>query len=51
MKKIMIVFGTRPEAIKMVPIIKQIEKSEELEGIVCATRTTQRYVRWSIRRI
>lgn len=29
MKKIMMVFGTRPEAIKMVPIIKEIEKEKE----------------------
>ena len=37
MKKIMIVFGTRPEAIKMVPIIKQIEKEADLKGIICTT--------------
>lgn len=28
MKKIMIVFGTRPEAIKMAPLIKAIDKDE-----------------------
>lgn len=37
MKKIMIVFGTRPEAIKMVPIIKQIEKEEGIKSIICTT--------------
>jgi UDP-N-acetylglucosamine 2-epimerase (non-hydrolysing) len=36
--KILVVFGTRPEAIKMVPVVKQIEKySELLELKVCVT--------------
>lgn len=37
MKKILIVFGTRPEAIKMAPVVKEIEKSFGLKGIVCVT--------------
>lgn len=37
MKKIMSVFGTRPEAIKMAPLVKQLEKTEGLESIVCVT--------------
>lgn len=37
MKKIMIVFGTRPEAIKMIPIIKEIEKEEEMQEIIVTT--------------
>ncbi len=37
MKKILSVFGTRPEAIKMVPVVKQIEKSPWLESVVCVT--------------
>lgn len=37
MKKIMVVFGTRPEAIKMIPIIKQIEKEKDLKLTVCTT--------------
>lgn len=38
MKKIMLVFGTRPEAIKMAPLVKEFEKhSEEFETIVCVT--------------
>ena len=37
MKKIMLVFGTRPEAIKMIPIIKQIEKEKDLKLTVCTT--------------
>ena len=36
-KKIFIVFGTRPEAIKMAPVVKEIEKHSELKGIVCVT--------------
>lgn len=36
-KKIMTIFGTRPEAIKMAPLIKQLKKSEFLEIIVCVT--------------
>ena len=37
MKKVMAVFGTRPEAIKMAPIIKEIEKRKNLECIVCVS--------------
>ncbi len=37
MKKIMTVFGTRPEAIKMCPLVNEIKKREELEVIVCVT--------------
>ena len=29
MKKIMLVFGTRPEAIKMAPLVKEFQKSPE----------------------
>ena len=35
--KVMTVFGTRPEAIKMAPLVKEIEKRDELESIVCVT--------------
>ena len=31
MKKIMCVFGTRPEAIKMAPVVKAIEQDENLQ--------------------
>lgn len=37
MKKIMVVFGTRPEAIKMCPLIKEIKKEIEYQMIVCVT--------------
>ena len=38
MKKIMLVFGTRPEAIKMAPLVKEFEKHpNEFETIVCVT--------------
>jgi len=35
--KVMSVFGTRPEAIKMCPLVKELEKHEEIESIVCLT--------------
>ncbi|MCI8561816.1 MAG: UDP-N-acetylglucosamine 2-epimerase (non-hydrolyzing) [Dorea sp.] len=37
MKKIMIVFGTRPEAIKMCPLVKELKTRESLNTIVCVT--------------
>jgi UDP-N-acetylglucosamine 2-epimerase len=38
MKKIMLVFGTRPEAIKMAPLIKEFQKfPEDFKTIVCVT--------------
>lgn len=38
MKKIMLVFGTRPEAIKMAPLVKEFQKNpESFETIVCVT--------------
>ena len=38
MKKIMLVFGTRPEAIKMAPLVKEFEKHpDEFNTIVCVT--------------
>ena len=37
MKKIMLVFGTRPEAIKMCPLVNELRKREELQTIVCVT--------------
>lgn len=37
MKKIMLVFGTRPEAIKMCPLVNELKNQKELETIVCVT--------------
>ena len=38
MRKIMLVFGTRPEAIKMCPLVKEFQKrADEFETIVCVT--------------
>jgi len=38
MKKVMLVFGTRPEAIKMAPLVKEFQKNpDEFETIVCVT--------------
>lgn len=38
MKKILIVFGTRPEAIKMAPVVKELgNRPDEFEAIVCVT--------------
>ena len=36
-KKAMVVFGTRPEAIKMCPLVKELKKRRELETVVCVT--------------
>lgn len=35
--KVLSVFGTRPEAIKMAPLVKELEKRKETESIVCVT--------------
>ena len=37
MKKVMTIFGTRPEAIKMAPLIKTLEKDSDLEPVVVVT--------------
>ncbi|MDR7869485.1 MAG: UDP-N-acetylglucosamine 2-epimerase (non-hydrolyzing) [Tissierellaceae bacterium] len=35
--KVMTVFGTRPEGIKMAPIIKELEKRDNIESVTCIT--------------
>lgn len=35
--KVMTIFGTRPEAIKMAPLVKELKKRNEIECIVCVT--------------
>lgn len=37
MIKVMTIFGTRPEAIKMAPLVKELDSREEIESIVCVT--------------
>ena len=37
MKKIVIVFGTRPEAIKMCPLVLELKKRKAIQTIVCVT--------------
>ena len=36
-KKVMLVFGTRPEAIKMCPLVNELKKQPEINTIVCVT--------------
>ena len=37
MKKIMLVFGTRPEAIKMCPLVNELKSRDRIQIIVCVT--------------
>ena len=37
MKKIMLVFGTRPEAIKMCPLVNELKKRSSIKTVVCVT--------------
>ena len=37
MKKVMLVFGTRPEAIKMCPLVLELKKRSSIQTIVCVT--------------
>ena len=37
MKKIMLVFGTRPEAIKMCPLVNELKTRRTIETVVCVT--------------
>lgn len=37
MKKIMVVFGTRPEAIKMCPLVNELKRREQIQTVVCVT--------------
>ena len=38
MKKVMLVFGTRPEAIKMCPLVNELKsRSDDFEAVVCVT--------------
>ena len=37
MKKILLIFGTRPEAIKMCPLVNELKKRKTLQTVVCVT--------------
>ena len=37
MRKVMLVFGTRPEAIKMCPLVNELKKRDNVETVVCVT--------------
>jgi UDP-N-acetylglucosamine 2-epimerase (non-hydrolysing) len=37
MQKVLTVFGTRPEAIKMAPVVQALERSGDFESVVCVT--------------
>ena len=37
MKKVMLVFGTRPEAVKMCPLVNTLKSRENIETVVCLT--------------
>lgn len=37
MKKIMLIFGTRPEAIKMCPLALELNRRKGIETVVCVT--------------
>ena len=37
MRKVMLVFGTRPEAIKMCPLVNELKSRESVETVVCVT--------------
>jgi len=37
MKRIMVVFGTRPEAIKMCPLVKELKNRKNIETVLCVT--------------
>ncbi|MBQ3296198.1 UDP-N-acetylglucosamine 2-epimerase (non-hydrolyzing) [Candidatus Saccharibacteria bacterium] len=37
MKRVLSIFGTRPEAIKMAPVVKELEAREDIDSVVCVT--------------
>ena len=37
LKKVMLVFGTRPEAIKMCPLVNELKKRQSIKTVVCVT--------------
>lgn len=49
MKKVMLVFGTRPEAIKMCPLVNELKKREELQTVVCVTGQHRQMLIWFLK--
>ena len=47
--KILVVFGTRPEAIKMCPLVLEIKKNESMECVVCITGQHKELLEQSMR--
>lgn len=43
--KVMSVFGTRPEAIKMAPLVKELARREGIESLCCVTGAAPRDAR------
>lgn len=37
MKKVILVFGTRPEAIKMCPLVNELKHREQIKTVICVT--------------
>ena len=37
MKKVLLVFGTRPEAIKMCPLVNELKSRSNIQTVVCVT--------------
>ena len=35
--RVLTIFGTRPEAIKMAPLVKELESRESIKSVVCVT--------------
>lgn len=49
MKKIIIVFGTRPEAIKMCPLVNELKKRKKIQCLSMCDWTAQTNVRSSVK--
>lgn len=45
MKKVLVAFGTRPEAIKMCPLVLELKKSKKLQCVVCVTGQHQQMLK------
>lgn len=50
-RKVMLVFGTRPEAIKMCPLVNELKTRENLQTVVCVTGPTSPDVGSGIRNL